>query len=488
MKACTLHPVPEYHAPFHTIHGDLGNTRTRDCDAPLGVNTTVDSWNIPSFGPIFWDDKGRVTTTIVLEGGVAYLAALDPDTYEILTTYPSLNETSNVRLSSVIYTQVLGNRIIFPDNDQHILEMERIDTEDTTSFVKTRDTSLSGHIEKNAKLIGITHDSVGNVWFATGGITTLHAATALSATVGYIEPDGTIHATKLENAQIENSFAVSGKRVFLVTGPAGSTDTPDAKGHLYALEASPNGVDIVFTAPYDAGSGIKKGALSRGSGASPSLLGHKYVAVTDNADDQIHINIFNQHPDKTEDVKPICRVPIFEAGEGAVENAMVSHWDGASKYSVIANNFFNAPAAFQLFTGRNWPLDDSLLNAPFNNLTQLAPGMVRVDLDEETMSCTTRWYNKDIRTHLSPILSTRTGLLYVSTQDFDLAVKGSYQYYLAAFDFQSGKEVWRVRKGAGGSFLATLPPVLTADGGVGQCVVRGFVKTRDSRLNPVESP
>lgn len=486
VKAASLTPCHQFSPAFQTIHGDIGNTRTGNHDAPLGVNTAIDSWNIPSFGPIFWDDNGRPTTTIVLEGGVAYLVALDPNTFEILATYPPLNEESSMRLSTVIYTQVLDSRIISADGDQNILEIERIDTEDGTSFVRKRATSLSGHIEEHLNLIGIGHDTSDNLWFATGGIATLHAPSASSATVGYIEPDGKIHTAQFENSQIENNFAVSGARVFMVTGPAGSSEAPDAKGYLYALEAGADGVHVVFKTPYEAGEGIKKGALSRGTGASPSLLGHKYVAITDNANGQVNIKIYEQYPEQTEKVEPICKVPIFEAGASAVENAMVAYWDGASTYSVVANNFFNAPSAFQAFTGRNWPLNDALLNGPFNNLTQMAPGMVRVDLDENTMTCTTRWYNQEVRTHVSPMLSTRTGLLYVSTQDFDLAVKGSYQYYLAAFDFESGKEVWRVRKGAGGAFLATLPPVLTPDGGVGQCVVRGFIKARDGRSDTVD--
>ncbi|OAA36486.1 Quinonprotein alcohol dehydrogenase-like protein [Metarhizium rileyi] len=485
VKAASLTPCYQFSPAFQTIHGDIGNTRVENNEAPLGVNTTVESYNIPSFGPIFWDDHGRPTTTIVLEGGVAYLVALDPKTFEILATYPPLNEESSLRLSTVIYTQVLGNLIVSADGHQNILEIERIDSDDGPSFVKKRETSLSGHIEEHLNLIGIGHDTSGNVWFATGGIATLHAPSASSATVGYIKPDGKIHAAQFENSQIENNFAVNGARVFMVTAPAASSAAPGEKGYLYALEAGPDGVKVVFKTPYEAGDGIKKGALSRGTGASPSLLGPKYVAITDNANGQVNINIYEQYPEQTEKVEPICKVPIFEAGASAVENAMVAYWDGDSTYSVIANNFFNAPSAFQAFTGRNWPLNDALLNGPFNNLTQMAPGMVRVDLDEKTMTCKTRWYNRDVRTHVSPMLSTRTGLLYVSTQDYELALKGSYQYYLAAFDFESGKEVWRVRKGAGGAFLAILPPVLTPDAGVGQCVVRGFIKARDGRSDEI---
>lgn len=484
VEASPLGPVVQCNPSFQTIHGDVGNTRTGHYDAPLGLNPVAQSYNLPVFGPMFWDDAGRITTTVVLKGGVAHLVALDPDTYEMLATYPPLDEPSNLTLSSVIYTQVRASRIIVADNEQHVLEMERVETKDkSTSFVKVRDTNLSPYFAQDAKLIGIGHDSKDNLWFATGGITSLHAPSASSATIGYREPGGKVHTLELDKMQVENNFAVNGDRVFLVTGPP-NDDKPEqqaaAEGYLYALEAGMDGVQVIFKTPYDAGSGIKKGALSRGTGASPSLLGHKYVAITDNADDQVNIKIYEQFPkDVSSDIKPVCTVPIFGPGASAVENAMVAYWDGDATYSVVANNFFNAPSAFQAFTGRNWPLGDALLNSPFNNLTQLAPGMVRVDLDERTMSCSTRWTNRDIRTHVAPMLSTRTGLLYVSTQDFGLAAKGSYQYYLAAFDFDSGKEVWRVRKGAGGSFLATLPPVLTRDGGVGQCVMRGFVKIKD---------
>jgi hypothetical protein len=481
--ASLLTPVVQYSPSFQTIHGDVGNTRTGHYAAPLGVNPVVQSYHSPLFGPIFWDDAGQITTTVVTQGGVAYLAALHPNTLDILTTYPTLGEPTNLTLSSVIYTQAQGNRIIAADDAQHVVEVKRSETKEGGAlFTKMRDTDLSQVLPQGAKLIGVGHDSQDNLWFVTGGITSLHAPTTSSAMVGFRDPSGKVHTLGLEMTQVENNFAVNGARVFLVTGPPNAdTDPTGSKGYLYALEAGPDGVQTVFKAPYDAGSGIKQGALSRGTGASPSLLGHKYVAITDNAEGQVNIKIYPQFPDDATAVEPVCTVPIFTPGASAVENAMVAYWDGGSTYSVVANNFFNAPSAFQAFTGKAWPLPDAVLNFPINNLTQLAPGMVRVDFDEETMSCSSRWTNWDLRTHVAPILSTRTGLLYVSTQDFDLAVKGNYQYYLAAFDFDSGKEVWRVRQGAGGSFLATLPPMLTRDGGVGQCVMRGFVKVTDGK-------
>lgn len=53
---------------------------------------------------------------------------------------------------------------------------------------------------------------------------------------------------------------------------------------------------------------------------------------------------------------------------------------------------------------------------------------------------------------------------------------------MSAIGFESGKEVWKVRTGAGGTFSNHfLPPVLTSDGGAGQSVVGGFVKVMDGQ-------
>ncbi|KAB2570248.1 hypothetical protein DBV05_g11088 [Lasiodiplodia theobromae] len=94
------------------------------------------------------------------------------------------------------------------------------------------------------------------------------------STIGYVRPaGGTVHTLQLDNALIENGAAINGRTMYVVTSPADSKDHANAVGHFYAVQAGTNdSVAVVYDEKHDAGSGMKPGGLSRGSGASVGLL------------------------------------------------------------------------------------------------------------------------------------------------------------------------------------------------------------------------
>ncbi|KAF6807032.1 hypothetical protein CSOJ01_08455 [Colletotrichum sojae] len=53
---------------------------------------------------------------------------------------------------------------------------------------------------------------------------------------------------------------------------------------------------------------------------------------------------------------------------------------------------------------------------------------------------------------MAPILSTSSGLFYTYIQEPELASQGVYVWYAVAPDWRSGKEIWRLKAGAGGVF------------------------------------
>ncbi|KAH6985341.1 hypothetical protein EDB80DRAFT_756520 [Ilyonectria destructans] len=484
-KGNSMKPKVAYDPASQTYHRDAGNTRSEDYQGPLGVNPKVESWSTAPPVPMYWDSKGRVTAGTMCREATACIVSLDPDTFEVKATYPEPGGPSELDMISMVYLQILGDHITVPTSDRHIIDVERIDEGQKTSFVKRRDIDLSTVTEENSRLISSAYDGEGNLWFTTGGFVGAGFPTSDTAVVGYVDPKGKVHSIKLPNTRVENNFAISGTDVYLITGPAGTADETNATAYFYSFQPGADGVEIVMVVPYEAGDGVKKGGISRGSGSTPSLLGHKYVAYTDNANDQVNLHIVPQMPAGKNGTKPICSVPLFEPGFSANENCAVSHWDGDSTYSVILGNFFNGvplPTLEDPPFGDGTDLDPATINGPFNNISQMAPGLIRVDFNEKTGSCTTRWYNKNIRSTVTPILSTKTGLLYMPVQDYDLARKGTYVYYMTAIDFKTGKETWKIRMGAGGSFSNNFQaPMLTADGGVGQHVVGGFVKVKDAK-------
>ncbi|KAF4986330.1 hypothetical protein FDECE_16004 [Fusarium decemcellulare] len=486
VKPNPLGPKTSYEPASQSYHRDSGNTRSENYPGPLGKNTKVQSFSMAPPLPMYWDSEGRITAGAVCRESTACIVSLNPDTFEIEATFPPAGEESELDMTGIVYMQLLDGHVTVPTPNRHLIDLERIDKGKKTSFVKRRDIDVSGVMDEGSRVVGSAYDADGNLWFTTGGYVGIGIQSTGNTDVGYVDPEGKIHSIKIPNSRAENNFAISGTDVYLVLGPAGEADTPDATGYFYGFKPSKDGVKVEMAISYKAGDGVKKGGISRGSGSTPSLLGNKYVAFIDNANDQVSVNILPQMPAGKNGTKPVCSMPLFERGASANENTVLNHWDGDSTYSVVVGNFYNGTPLYMApdgtIFGDGKDLDPATINGPFNNVSQMAPGLSRVDYNAKTGDCTTRWTNNDVRAGVTPILSTKTGLLYIPVQDYDLALEGHYVYYMAALDFKTGKEVWRVRIGAGGSFSHNIQsPVLTPDGGVGSHAIGGFIKVKDGR-------
>lgn len=243
-------------------------------------------------------------------------------------------------------------RYVTPALGPRIPEVEQTDTTNETSLKLVNEVELSGLVGEQNQIINSAYDGDGNLWFTTGGFRGAGVgSTNTSAVIGYIESDGTINHLVLQDTNVENGVAMSGTTVYVNTGPAGANDHPNAVGHLYALAPSPDGIRILYNETYDADSSIKPGGISRGSGSSPSLLGTDYVAVTDNADTQIRLNIFKQASNassssassstaendhgNSKSSNLVCTVPFFRPNASATENTLITHYDGTT-YSAVA--------------------------------------------------------------------------------------------------------------------------------------------------------
>ncbi|KAF4461714.1 hypothetical protein FALBO_11483 [Fusarium albosuccineum] len=486
VSANPMSPKAIYDPPSQSLHRDAANTRSEDYGGPLGNNVKVESWSMPPPVTIFSDSSGRLTASTMCRENTTCIVSLNPSTLEVEATYPEPGESSELNMVSMIYMQWLDGHLTVPTGARHIIDVQRIDKDGKTSFIKKRDIDLSKITPNNSRLVGSAYDGEGNLWFTTGGYPGAGVPSPDDAVIGYITSKGTIHSITLPDTGVENNFAISGTDVYLITGPAGAADTANATGYFYGFHPSPDGVEIGMKVPYDAGDGIKLGGVSRGSGSTPSLIGKKYLSYTDNANGQINLHIVPQMSTGRNVTEPVCSIPLWESGLSANENAILNHWDGEFTYSVVTNNCYNnGPVYFQGDSpvgDGTW--DPATINGPFNNVSAIPPGLARIDFNEKTGSCTTRWYNKKIATNIIPILSTKTGLLYTPSQDHDLAREGIYVWYMSAIDFNTGKEVWRARMGAGGSFSNNFQcPLLTPDGAVGQHVIGGFVKIKDGGPN-----
>ena len=406
---------------------------------------------------------------------------LDPDTLDILASWTPpdnitlnlayielLTETDEILVSSLQGLVYIVSRTV--QHGQPVLTLNR-----------TIDIASTGVLE-DIQVLNTIFDASGNLWFTTGLVRGVLGTTAQKATIaGYITPNGGVHSISIPNQMPENGLTINNDTAFLITGPTYADDHADAVGFLMALQpdsTSPTGVNVLWNSTYDAGSTVKPGSFARGSGSTPALLGNDFLAVTDASDTQLHLLIYRQSASGP-DVAPICSVPLFTPGHGANDNGPVVHFDGES-YHVVVQSMYGQPG----YTLPNVPD----VNGPFNNLSAMTPGLAKVIVspgsNSSTWTCTLNWTNPTIRMTTLPVLSTATGLLYGHVQDYDLAVNGEYVWYIVAWDWGTGKEVWRRKTGAGGGWNDGYKNIILRGNGNGvgtmyQIVRGGVVMARD---------
>ncbi|CAK1358588.1 unnamed protein product [Cercospora beticola] len=483
VAARPLRPKTKYNPSVLAYHRDTGNTRSDDYLGPLGHNVTTSSSTNIKPAPLFWDGEGRLTAGAICNDTTTCIVALDPTSFDTLATWTGTTEQgSSPFFPFFTYSTMYQGRYITPALGPKVLEIERSDTANGTTLKLVKELNLSALVGEENQIINAAYDEEGRFWFTTGGFRGAGVgSTNTSAVIGYIEPSGTMRHLVLPDTNVENGIAMSGSIVYVNTGPAGANDRPNAIGHLYALAPSVDGIRVLYNETYDAGSGIKPGGISRGSGSSPSLLGTDYVAITDNADMQIRLNIFKQaRNDASTDYESVsnknsnlvCNVPIFRPNASATENTLITHFDGKI-YSAVITASFNAPPVINFFNS------STTLNSSDHRVTTAAPGLVRVDFDPRNNSCRVRW-EVDLPGTGIGTLSTASGLLYQYHQDVELAKEGEYVWDLSAIDYESGEIVWSVKTGTGPLLNNNYQsPTLGPDGAVYTWVQGGIVKVFD---------
>src|SRR5258706_7055929 len=133
----------------------------------------------------------------------------------------------------------------------------------------------------------------GLIWFVTtGGI------------VGTIDPaSGAVSSFHLPAPeQVGNSFATDETGgVYIVSNYA-----------LYRFVAGPGGVPVVsWRTAYDHGVRLKPRQAHFGSGTTPTVTTSGLVAITDNADPQMHVIAYRRDTGA-----PVCQQAVFAAGQG----------------------------------------------------------------------------------------------------------------------------------------------------------------------------
>ncbi|KAI9044891.1 sulfotransferase family protein [Aspergillus affinis] len=456
VEAKPLSPKQVYSPQTFNMHQDGGNTGISNQRGPLGVNLEVSS-ALESLHILLWSKSGQMVAgyTSIGPAGLKWgLAAVDDDTLRIqYTWYPETDgQTLNVAYMGLLLDK---DQIVVTSKEGQIYVVQLSDSNGSPSLALLQTFNLTSVLGCDELLLNAMYDTQDNLWFTSGGLRSQdeggHGDPAQnSTTIGYIEPTGILHVLHLSNEMVENGIAVTGTTVYIITGPSGANDHQDATGTLYSLAPGPGtSIRTLWAIPYSAGDTKKPGAFARGSGATPALLGDQQRGAL---------------------LPRLFAVSLYGSGLSNVDISPLVHDDG-DIYGVMLCNDFNAPTLYYV---------DSGLDGDFNNLTVMAPGVVRVNITSDGTSCKIAWEN-DIRMQSVPILSAQNGLVYGYTQSVSSSLEGLFEWYAVAFRWETGEEVWRARAGAGGTYNDDYQPgALGPDGSFYQSVIGGLVRFKDS--------
>lgn len=235
--------------------------------------------------------------------------------------------------------------------------------------------------------------------------------------VGVLDPrTGRARALRFPAADIENSFALApGGGAYVVTSR-----------QLVRLRIDADGAPrVVWEQAYDNGDRRKPGQTSRASGTTPTvMLGGRYVAITDNAEPRMHVQVYDARP-RPRGRRLVCQVPVFAAGHGATENSLIAV--GGALF--VENNY-----GYRLFS------------AVAGHSSE--PGVARVDFDPAARTCRQAWVNDEVRipSVVSKVAAADGTLLTYTKPPHPSGIDA---WYFTALDATTGEVLWQRRAGAG---------------------------------------
>lgn len=419
-----------------SMHNDAAATDAYTWPGPLGVSPEVDTawFGIEECATLAFDSAGRLVALCGTWSGPK-LHVLDPESLRPMATRELPRRTgagdakpwANLCAGAYFYLDA-QDRAVVATTDRRVVVVATHDAEGAPALVTEASHDLTGVVPVEDCLIALMPDWDGRIWFVTQ-----------QGRAGFVEPEsGTPEVIDLDE-QVANSFAVGEDGgVYLVTVRA-----------FYKLGVAAGRPEVTWRAPYDRGSGTKPGQLSQGSGTTPTLMPGGLVAITDNAEPRMHVQFYD-----VDDGLLVCQTEVFDAGESATDNSLVSVGDGV----IVENNH-----------GYASPLSTMLGRAPTG-------GLARVDVDGE--DCSVAWTSEEVAPSSVAKVSLATGLVYAYTTR--RSRWGVSAWYLTALDARTGATAWSVRTGIGTLFNNHYSAItLAPDGSAYVATLAGMVRIRD---------
>jgi hypothetical protein len=402
---------------FSEIHLNSYQTDTFSVPGPGSVShQTVQQGLIRSFGiagTIAFNSSGQIVTiresSVLTRTGVTNattLLLIDPVSLRVLDKV-SLPARPQQQRGTVSFS---GGGYFYLDNLDRVVcatteNTIRIYSVQNNRFVLDRTYDLSAGITQPGDILNsVLPDNVGNLWFISK-----------DGVVGYLNPaTGAVHATTLTSVMGANSNETNTKS-FATDGQGGVYVVSDYA--LYRFQVGSGGApQATWRTAYDRGTRIKPGQNQQGSGTTPTLFddfaGNQFVAIADNADPFLHINVYNRQTGAL-----VAQQAVFGnlPFRNATENSLI-----AVNHSILVENNYG----------------NSKITSTLGPLTT-QPGVARVDFDPATGQSGVVWNNTRVSVpSVVSQLSTADGLEYTYAKD----ARG---WLWEALDFQTGAVVAR---------------------------------------------
>jgi hypothetical protein len=423
-----------------SMHNDAWSSDAYAGPGPTGDSPEVDTawYGVEECATLAFDEHGRLVALCGDLGGPT-LHVIDPETMRPLVTkeLPERQDTgtrpwADLCGGSYFYLDA-DDRAVLATTDRRVLVVATDDGAGDPDLTVDASYDLTGVVPEDDCLIALMPDWEGRIWWVTRD--------GLVGTVTDRGEEPVVRTLDL-GEEVANSLAASEDGgVYVVTVEA-----------LYKLVADDRGQDPVvrWRSPYDRGTEQKQGQLSRGSGTTPTILPSGLVAITDNADQRMHV-LFLRAADGTE----VCRAPVFEEGESATDNSLVA----VGPASVVVENNHGYGGPWSTLLGRT-----------------TAGGFARVDAADG--ACEVAWTSEETAPTSVAKVSLQTGLVYAYTKRHSWW--GVNAWYLTALDARTGRTAFAVRVGLGTMFNNHYSAVtLAPDGSVYVATLTGLVRVRD---------
>ena len=450
-RAASPRPLRTFRVPRHpfmapnddsNIHNDAYQTDAYRRPGPLGRSMESRStYHQAECASVTFDRAGRIITICVgVEG--PRLLMIDPDTLATKTEMP-LPPRSGGGTGSGVFNDFSGggyfyldhrSRAVIPTNSRQIWVVDARVVEGDWAFEVDRVYNIAPAMEPNEAIVAVMPDWKGRYWFVT-----------TRGLVGFAtRKAGAVKTFRLEDESIANSFAVDRSGgVYVASDHA-----------LYRFGVRRREPQVVWRRSYDRGRRVKPGQAGQGSGTTPTIIGRRFVAITDNADPQMHVLVYRRAA-KLRARRLVCKQGVFPHRRGATDQSLT-----AVGHSLIVENNYGYEGPTSTMNGAT-----------------TTPGFVRVRFGAR--GCDVIWRNREVAPSVVPKVSLPDGLIYTYTKPRRRDEVDAW--YFTAIDFRTGRTVFKKLAGTGLGYNNNYAPVsIGPDGSAYVGALGGLVQLRDA--------